>query len=158
MNKLLAALVASVMAAVSATAIAQSASGAPATPSTPAAAAPAAAPAAPAASTGDAKKDAAKKKRDDFKARQSTLEAQSRSSASGAVQTDPKMATDKVVRSGDKKKDFAAGNAAMQAESKSTASGSGKVDKSQTAANPVDRKTKGAGAAAVKEMGKDSKP
>ena len=29
---------------------------------------------------------------------------------------------------------------------------------SQTAAKPVDRKTKGAGAAAVKEMGKDSKP
>jgi len=68
------------------------------------------------------------------------------------------MATDKVVRSGDKKKDFATGNAAMQAESRSTASGSAKVDKSQKAADPVDRKTKGAGAAAVKEMGKDSKP
>jgi hypothetical protein len=108
-NRVLTVLIASVFAAGSGIALAQAAPGT--------------------AAAVDSNATVKQQKSEAFADRQSALEEQSRSSASGAVTTGDDSNVDKPVRSGNKAKDFAERERAFSKASRSSASGHNKATK-----------------------------
>jgi hypothetical protein len=140
MNKLLATLIAGAFAATTAAAIAQ----------TPAPAAPADAMKSDSKAATKAQKKAAKTEQ--LKQQGSAMQAESKSSASGAVKTDPTMKPDKVMRTGDKKKDFANAQKSLTEKSDNAPAPAAAVDKSAPKLTASEKK------AISKDVGKGSKP